>query len=93
MPSAANAVDIDPVEQHPELRRVELDARCARLDAGQAKTRALETFVIDDESAAVPEKDFDPVSAPPNERKEVAGERIHAPLIAHDRVETVVTHT
>src|SRR5208282_2662563 len=52
---------------------------------------ALESLVIDHESASIPEQDLDPVATAAHEGIKVPGERIHAPLVTHDREEPVVT--
>src|SRR5579859_6791273 len=86
----ANVLDVDAVEQHAQLRGVQGDPAGALANARQSEAAALQALVVDDEAAAVPEEDLDPVAAAPDEDEEMALERVHAPLVAHERVEPVV---
>src|SRR5580692_803250 len=85
-----DVVDVDAVEQHAQLRGVQGDAAGALADARQTEAAALEALVVDDEAASVPEQDLDPVAAAAHEDEQMSRERVHAPLVADDRVETVV---
>lgn len=54
---AADPAVVDSVEQHRELRRLELDRRRVRVQVRQPKAAALEALVLEDEPALVPGED------------------------------------
>lgn len=58
--SATHAREVDAVEQHGELCRVELHGRLPIDSGGPAEATALEALVEDDEAAVVPGEDFTP---------------------------------
>ena len=76
--------EVDAVEQHAQLRRVELRAERVGLEVRQPEAALLEALVIEDEAAAVPAEDLHLVAALADEDEEVAGEDVFLPLAAHD---------
>src|SRR5580704_208320 len=91
MLGATNVLDVDAIEEHAELSRVEGDPSGSLADARKAEAAPLEALVVDDEAASIPEEDLDPVAAASDEDEEMAGERVHTPLVAHDGKQAIVT--
>ena len=91
MLGAPNVLDIDAIEQHAELRGVEGDAARSLANARKTEATSLQALVVDDEAPSVPEENLDPIPPAPHEDEEMPGEWIHAPLVANDREESVVT--
>jgi hypothetical protein len=81
--------DVDAVEQHRQLRRVELSAQCLVVESGQLEATLLEPLVPDDKAAAVPAQDLHAVAPPRDKDEEMAGVDILAPTRAHERGEAV----
>jgi hypothetical protein len=81
--------DVDAVEQHRELRRVELGAERAVVKGRQPEAPLLEALVGQHEAAAVPGEDLHPVAAARHEDEEVAGVEILFPAALHDGGEPV----
>ena len=82
---------VDPIEEHRQRGSVEPDLRRALSDTREAKTAALQSLVIDDEAATIPEEDLYPVHAPAEESEQVPRVRIVTELRPHRRAEPVVT--
>ena len=85
-----DAADVDAVEEHHQRRRVDLDGLPVGCDSWHAETAAFETFVVEDEAAAIPKQDLAPVEALAEEDKEMPIEQRFAPLFADERGEAVV---
>jgi hypothetical protein len=85
------ASNIETSEQHRELRRVEHDVVCALAKTRHPEPAACEPFVIQDESASVPEQDLDPVAAAADEHEQVSCEWIEREDVSYERAEPIVT--
>lgn len=81
--------DVDAVEQHGELCRVELRAQGVLVKRGQAETALLKALVDDDEAPGVPGEDLHPVAPARDEDEEVAGVDVLVPAGAHDGGEAI----
>ena len=81
--------DVDAVQQHGELRGLQLGAEGALVEDGEAEAALLQAFVEDDEAAVVPGEDFHPVAAAGDEDEEVAGVDVFAPAAADEGGEAV----
>ena len=77
--------EIDAVEEHRELRGVELRAERVVLEYGESEAALLQPLVVKDEAAVVPGEDLHPVSATRDEGEQVPGEDVLPPVSAHDR--------
>jgi hypothetical protein len=67
---AAHPPEVDPVEQHRELRGVDLDRHRGRVHVRQLELAALEPLVDEDEAALVPSEDLHAVAAARHEDEE-----------------------
>jgi hypothetical protein len=81
---------VDAVEQHRQLGGVHLDRAAVAREARCAKTTKLEPFVIENEAATIPKKNFAAVAAAPQKDEQMPGEEIHSPLPANDATQPVV---
>jgi hypothetical protein len=75
---------VDAVEQHRQLRGVELRAQRLFMESRKPETSLLQTLVVEDEAAVVPGEDLQAVTAPGNEGEEMAGVDVFLPIAAHD---------
>jgi len=69
-----NPTHVDAVEQHRQLGGVHLDRAPVVSEAWSTKSALLEPFVIQNEAAAVPKKNFAAVSSAPQKHKQMPGE-------------------
>jgi len=90
---ASNSPHIDAVEQHRQLRGVHLDRTAVVSEAWSAKSAALEPFVIENETAAIPKQDLAAVSSTPQKHEQMPGEQVHAPLPTDNTAQPVVATT
>jgi len=74
----------DAIEQHRELRGVELRTERALMKRGQFEAPLLEPLVEDDEAAAVPAENLHAVAPARDEDEEVTTVDVLAPAGAHD---------
>jgi hypothetical protein len=81
----ADPAEVDPVEQHRELRRVDLDGHRGRVHVRELERAALEPLIDEDEAALVPQEDLQPVLPSRDEDEEVAGVRVLRELVLDDR--------
>ena len=81
--------EVDAVEEHGELGRVELRAEGILVELGQAEASLLQTLVEDDEAAVVPGEDLHPVPPARDENEEVAGEDVLLPAAPDERHQAV----
>lgn len=84
LPRAAHAREVDAVEQHRELSRVELHADVTLGGGGPTEATGLEALVEDDEAAVVPGEDFHAVATAREEDEVAAGVDILAPGALRD---------
>lgn len=80
----AHARDVDAVEQHRQLRAVELRGHGITIEVGHQKPARFEAFVEDDEAAIVPAQNFHAVTAARDEDEQRAGVDVLLPAIHHD---------
>ncbi len=76
--------DVDAVEQHGQLRGIQLRPQRVLSEGGQAEAALLQSLVGEHEASGVPREDFDAVAPARDEDEEVAGVEILLPLGAHD---------
>jgi len=88
-----NPTHVDAVEQHRQLGGVHLDRSPVVSDAGSTKSALLEPFVIKNEAAAIPEKNFATVSSASKKHEQMPGEQVHAPLPTDNAAQAVVATT
>jgi hypothetical protein len=86
---AADAGDVDAVEEHRELAALESSAESVLTEVRETEAALLEALVIEDEAAVVPGEHLGPVAAPADEDEEVAGVEVFLPLVADDGGESV----
>jgi hypothetical protein len=86
--------DVDAIEQHGQLRGIQLRSERVLSEGGQAEAALLQSLVGEHEASGVPPEDFDSVAPARDEDEEVAGVEILLPLGAHQRRQSVnaVTH-
>ena len=82
--------NVDPVEQHGELRRVHLDRSTIFGDARCSESPALQPLVIENESAPIPKQDLAAIATAPQEHEQVSGKEVHFPLTTHDAAQAIV---
>lgn len=81
--------EVDAIEEHRQLRGVELRAEGLVVKRGELKAPLLEALVENDEAARVEAENLDAVTALRDEDEEVADEDVFLPLVAHDGAEAV----
>src|SRR5512143_2328506 len=74
----ACAPQVDPGEDHGELRRLEFDA-VAFGGAGHREGSALESLVPDDQPVTIKEEDLDPIPPSVEEEEDKAGRAVRLP--------------
>lgn len=79
---------IDTVEQHRELRRLELDLDLTGANLRQPEPTALEALVVEDEAASIPRQNLDAITATRGEDVEVHAVDVMTTL-AHDRTKAI----
>jgi hypothetical protein len=80
---------IDAVEEHRELRAVELYAERIFRDRRDAEAALLEAFVVEDEAAVVPSQNLHSVTAPAHKGKQVSRVDVLFPLAGDNRHQAV----
>jgi hypothetical protein len=86
---AADAGDVDAVEEHRELAALESSAESVLTEVRETEAALLEALVIEDEATIVPGEHLGSVAAPADEDEEVAGVEVLLPLVADDGGESV----
>ena len=81
----ADAREVDAVEEHRELRGVELSAERFVVEGRQPEAALLQALVVEDKAAVVPGEDLHPVTAPRDEGEEVTRVDVLLPITADDR--------
>src|SRR5215216_6673915 len=79
-----NVLHVDPVEQHRERRCIHLGVFSAGCNLWKAKSPVGQSLVVEDESVAIPRKDFYAVQSLPQEDEQMPIKRIEPPRAAHD---------
>jgi hypothetical protein len=87
----AYAADVDPVEEHGQLGRLELDGDGAAGDPRQPKAAALQPLVQQHEAAVIPEEHLDAIKPLADENEQMPAVRVELPLGLDDRSKTIVT--
>ena len=82
------SAQIDPREQHGQLRRLEFDTIWAGR-VGHLVASGLEAFVPDGQPVAIEVEDLDPISAAVEKKEEMAGQRVLAKAFLNQSGETV----
>jgi hypothetical protein len=90
---APHARDVDSVEQHRELGRLDAQLLGAVFDGRYAKAACLEAFVEDNEAAVIPGQDLHPVPPARNEDEERAAVDIFLPRALHEPHEPIDAST
>lgn len=75
---------VNTVEQHRQLRAVELNTESVLRDGRDAKAALFEALVVEHEAAVVPGEHLHPVSSTADEGEEVAGKDVFLPLASND---------
>ena len=86
---AADARQVDAVEQHRKLAALEPRAESVLAKVWEAEAALLEPLVIEDEAAVVPREHLGTVAAPADKDEEVARVEVFLPLVADDGGEPV----
>lgn len=81
--------DVNAIEQHGQLRGIQLHPQCVLLEGWQTEAALLKTLVGEDETARVPGENLHPVPSPRDEDEEVAGVEVFLPLGADERCQPV----
>jgi hypothetical protein len=84
----ARSAQIDPREEHGELRGLEFDAVLG-YRGGQLEASSFESFIPDRQPVAVKVEDLDSIPAPVEEQEEMAGQRILPKALLDQSRETV----
>src|SRR5579863_1820046 len=84
--------DVDAVEQHRELGRIERGSADARCDWWDPEFSFLQTFVDQKKTPAVPHQNLRAVRLLADEREQMAAERVQVPTL-DDREQPVVAAT
>ena len=86
---AADAAEVDAVEEHGELTALQPRPQRALAEGREPEAALLEPLVEKDETAVVPGEHLGPVAAAADEDEEVAGVEVLLPLVADDGGEPV----
>ena len=86
----ACGAEVDPREEHCELRRLEFDAVLGNR-IGQLEGARFKSFVPDREPISIKVEDLDPISATVEEQEEMAGQRVLPKAFLDQPGETVET--
>ena len=84
----ACTTQVDPREEHGQLRRLEFDAVLGD-GIGQLKGARFESFVPDREPVSIKVEDLDPISPAVEEKEEMAGQRILPKALLNQSGETI----
>ena len=83
-PRASDPAVVDSLEQHGQLRRIELHSERVVFDGRHAEPASLQSLVIEDEATALPDENLHPVAPLADEGEQVAAVDVLLPLVADD---------
>jgi hypothetical protein len=86
----ARTAQVDPREEHGQLRRLEFDTVLGN-GIGQLEGAGFESFVPDREPISIKVEDLDPISPAVEEKEEMAGQRVLPKALLDQSGETVET--
>lgn len=73
--------DVDPVEQHRELGRIERRRAGPGRDFGNAKSSLLQSFVKQQKSSPVPDQNLNAITSLADKREQVSAKWIESPAL------------
>jgi len=90
---ATNAPEVNPVEEHAELDRINRDPSRRAFNTWNLESTLLESFVHENKTAARPKEALYSVPTFAHKHENAAGKRVELPLVTYDGTESVVTTT